>query len=76
MDKAILSHVKELKLEHLKDAYTKVDEIPFDFIRRRMSVVIEDKQEETPDHHQRRRGRDAQYLFAHRVQWRSAISDG
>ena len=27
MDKAILSHVKELKLEHLKDAYTKVDEI-------------------------------------------------
>lgn len=44
MDKAILSHVKELKLEHLKDAYTKVDEIPFDFIRRRISVVIEDKQ--------------------------------
>ena len=44
MDKAILSHVKELKMEHLKDAYTKVDEIPFDFIRRRMSVVIEDKQ--------------------------------
>jgi len=44
MDKAILSHVKELKLEHLKDAYSKVDEIPFDFIRRRMSVVIEDKQ--------------------------------
>ena len=44
MDKAILSHVKELKLEHLKDTYTKVDEIPFDFIRRRMSVVIEDKQ--------------------------------
>ena len=44
MDKAILSHVKELKLEHLKDAYTKVDEIPFDFIRRRMSIVIEDKQ--------------------------------
>ena len=44
IDKAILSHVKELKLEHLKDAYSKVDEIPFDFIRRRMSVVIEDKQ--------------------------------
>ena len=44
MDKAILSHVKEMKLEHLKDAYSKVDEIRFDFIRRRMSVVIEDKQ--------------------------------
>lgn len=45
MDKAILSHVKELNLEHLKDDYTKVDEIPFDFIRRRMSVVIKDRQE-------------------------------
>ena len=45
MDKAILSHVKELNLEHLKDEYTKVDEIPFDFIRRRMSVVIKDRQE-------------------------------
>lgn len=44
MDKAILSHVKELSLEHLKDNYKKVDEIPFDFTRRRMSVVIEDRQ--------------------------------
>ncbi|MGL5681534.1 MAG: magnesium-translocating P-type ATPase [Marinifilaceae bacterium] len=44
MDKAILSHVKELNLEHLKENYTKVDEIPFDFTRRRMSVVIEDGQ--------------------------------
>lgn len=44
MDKAILSHVKELSLEYLKDDYRKVDEIPFDFTRRRMSVVVEDKQ--------------------------------
>ena len=44
MDKAILSHVQELSLEHLKDNYTKVDEIPFDFTRRRMSVVIKDAQ--------------------------------
>lgn len=44
MDKAILSHVKELQLEHLKDKYAKVDEIPFDFTRRRMSVVVEDNQ--------------------------------
>ena len=42
MDKAILAHVKEEALEHLKDRYKKVDEIPFDFTRRRMSVVIED----------------------------------
>lgn len=42
MDKAILAHVKEVALEHLKDSYRKVDEIPFDFVRRRMSVVVED----------------------------------
>ena len=43
MDKAILSHVKELNIEHLKEDYLKIDEIPFDFTRRRMSVVVEDK---------------------------------
>ncbi len=43
MDRAILSHVKELELEHLSENYTKVDEIPFDFTRRRLSVVVEDK---------------------------------
>ncbi|MDE6324315.1 MAG: magnesium-translocating P-type ATPase [Paramuribaculum sp.] len=42
MDKAILAHVKDVSLEHLKDDYRKVDEIPFDFVRRRMSVVVED----------------------------------
>ena len=44
MDKSILSHVRELGEEHLAANYTKVDEIPFDFTRRRMSVVIEDTQ--------------------------------
>lgn len=42
MDRAILSHVKELGLESLSCSYKKVDEIPFDFARRRMSVVVED----------------------------------
>ncbi len=42
MDHAILSHTKELGLESLSDSYKKVDEIPFDFTRRRMSVVVED----------------------------------
>ena len=41
MDRAILSHVKELGLESLSRSYKKVDEIPFDFQRRRMSVVVE-----------------------------------
>ncbi len=42
MDKAILSHCRELDFEELEKRYTKVDEIPFDFTRRRMSVVVED----------------------------------
>ncbi len=43
LDKAILDH-EELK-EHLKvnERYRKIDEIPFDFVRRRMSVVVEDE---------------------------------
>lgn len=44
IDRAILSHVKELDLEHLRESYKKIDEIPFDFNRRRMSVVVEDEQ--------------------------------
>ena len=43
LDKAILDH-EELK-EHLKadERYRKIDEIPFDFVRRRLSVVVEDE---------------------------------
>lgn len=43
IDRAILAHVRELELESMKDDYRKVDEIPFDFTRRRMSVVVEDR---------------------------------
>ena len=43
LDKAILAH-EELK-EHLQadEKYRKIDEIPFDFVRRRLSVVMEDE---------------------------------
>ncbi len=46
MDKAIVEHVNELgkPLDVLVEDYQKVDEIPFDFTRRRMSVVVEDRQ--------------------------------
>jgi Mg2+-importing ATPase len=42
LDDAILQH-EELR-DHLKpqEKYRKIDEIPFDFVRRRMSVVVED----------------------------------
>lgn len=46
MDDAVLKHnevKKELKIEK---NYKKIDEIPFDFGRRRMSVVIENEQDE------------------------------
>lgn len=43
LDDAILAH-EELE-EHLQvdDKYRKVDEIPYDFVRRRMSVIVEDE---------------------------------
>lgn len=43
LDEAILAH-EELE-EHLKveEKYLKIDEIPFDFMRRRMSVVVQDE---------------------------------
>ena len=42
LDDAILAHA-DLE-EHLKanEKYRKIDEIPFDFVRRRMSVIVED----------------------------------
>lgn len=43
MDQAILSHTIELGFENLEKDYLKIDEIPFDFTRRRMSVIIEAK---------------------------------
>ncbi|MCD8186859.1 MAG: magnesium-translocating P-type ATPase [Rikenellaceae bacterium] len=43
MNQAILSHVEELGFQNIGEDYTKVDEIPFDFTRRRMSVIVEDR---------------------------------
>ncbi|HQR10935.1 MAG TPA: magnesium-translocating P-type ATPase [Casimicrobiaceae bacterium] len=46
LDRAVLEHVElqtELKLEQ---DYRRIDEIPFDFVRRRMSVVVSER-----DHH-------------------------
>lgn len=44
IDVAIINRVKENSLDYLKDNYKHIDEIPFDFQRRRMSVVLIDKQ--------------------------------
>jgi len=42
MDAAILSHVELERQLIWKERHRKVDEIPFDFARRRMSVVVQD----------------------------------
>ncbi|MEG1441586.1 MAG: magnesium-translocating P-type ATPase [Oscillospiraceae bacterium] len=52
MDKAIINRMKEATLKESsilgpEKRYKKVDEIPFDFDRRRMSVVVEDENKKT-----------------------------
>ena len=52
LDKSIITKTKELRYTHdslkdLESIYKKVDEVPFDFNRRRMSVVVEDKNKKT-----------------------------
>jgi Mg2+-importing ATPase len=46
LDKAIISRALENKLEGLLPNYNKIDEIPFDFNRRRMSIILEKKNKE------------------------------
>jgi Mg2+-importing ATPase len=43
LDAAILDHEELNPGSKAKEKYTKIDEIPFDFIRKRMSVIVEDK---------------------------------
>ena len=43
MDVAIINRAEKEDLSFLKEAYVREDEIPFDFSRRRMSVVLKDK---------------------------------
>lgn len=40
LDKAVLEHVEVHRKLHALDIYQKIDEIPFDFQRRRMSVIV------------------------------------
>ena len=47
LDISIIEHARELDMEALHANYRKVDEIPFDFQRRRMSVVVEDSRGKT-----------------------------
>ncbi|MGE5221003.1 MAG: magnesium-translocating P-type ATPase [Omnitrophica WOR_2 bacterium] len=44
LDLAVLEHVDLEESLHVREAYRKIDEIPFDFQRKRMSVIVEDSQ--------------------------------
>ncbi len=44
IDLAVIDKASEESLTYRSSEYTKVDEIPFDFSRRRMSVVLKDRQ--------------------------------
>jgi Mg2+-importing ATPase len=44
LDRAVLDHAELAPHLHVTERYTKVDEIPFDFLRRRMSVIVEQDQ--------------------------------
>src|SRR5574344_2880792 len=44
VDRAILSYGKENKIDDIIKEYQKIDEIPFDYTRKRMSVVVKDKE--------------------------------
>src|SRR5450756_1278689 len=43
LDEAILDHEELVEWMKAKEKFKKIDEIPFDFVRRRMSVVVEDE---------------------------------
>ena len=45
LDRAVLEHVEKPVELKLKDDYRKIDEVPFDFVRRRMSVVVSRRDE-------------------------------
>ena len=42
IDEAVIKRALENNLEDLKSKYKKIDEIPFDFSRRRLSVIVSD----------------------------------
>ena len=52
LDRAVLEHVEKTTELKLKETYRKIDEVPFDFERRRMSVVVSVLVGGTDHHHE------------------------
>ncbi len=51
LDHAVLDHVELAEELRLAQAYRKIDEVPFDFVRRRMSVVVAER-DACGEHHE------------------------
>lgn len=43
LDTAVVKHAKVAELKNLKSEYKKINELPFDFVRKRLSIIVEDK---------------------------------
>ena len=54
LDVAVLQHVEIGKNLHLQHQYENIDEIPFDFVRRRLSVILSREDGSACPHLQRR----------------------
>lgn len=46
LDSAVLKHAKDNNVNGIDTDYKKIDELPFDFKRKRLSVVVEDKKKD------------------------------
>ena len=47
IDEAIIARAKKEKISDIAKQYKKIDEIPFDFSRRRLSIVVSDGEKES-----------------------------
>lgn len=46
LDTAVLKHAKDNQMNNVDTDYKKIDELPFDFKRKRVSIIVEDKKKE------------------------------
>ena len=79
MDVAIIHKTEEAeetdsRLLDLSENYVKVDEIPFDFTRRRLTTVVQDKKRKDADGNQGGGGGNALYLCLCRVRRQCAAA--
>ena len=48
IDEAVINRITESGIQNIAEDYVKIDEVPFDFSRRRLSVILATKKEKIP----------------------------